>query len=113
MLRIYKLSNNGTIIVATDCLESADFMRVLPGAIIRYLEVAQKLDATREGIPEGAPIPSDLEHDMPQILESAFEILLKLRGYKSDSVGEQRLLFHGAGGTLPPVEEGKEFAEID
>ena len=113
MIRIYKVNDNGTVTVATDCLKAEDFECDLADVIIDY--IGQSCDV---GDPTGiepptaraSTWPDDLQHDLPQILSGAFAIMCKLRGYKADEVGEQRLLYSGH--ALPPVEEGRPFAEL-
>jgi hypothetical protein len=100
MIRIYKVSNDGTVTVVTDCLNADDFERDVADVIIDY--IGRSCDV-------GTMWPDDLAHDLPQILEGAFAIMCKLRGYKTDKVGEQRLFYSGR--ELPPVDESRPFAE--
>ena len=91
MIRIHKLSNNGEVVVVTDIADADRFMRDLAEAIEKY--VAFRADDESY---------SDLERDLAFIIPNAFEIVLKLKGYKTDKVNEQRML---CAGTLPAPEE--------
>ena len=106
MVKIWKISDNGQVTVATDCTNEDDFQRVLSDAIISYVQEAYPPTCSKDGHVLWA---TDLDHDMPQIISGAFSIWCKLRGYKADEVGEQRLLYSGH--CMPPVEENKPFIE--
>lgn len=106
MVRIWKISDNGTVTVATDCTTAEDFERLFSDALIEYVETAYPPGTTPDGSPGWA---HDLHHDMPQIIGGAFGILCKLRGYKADDIGEQRLLFSGH--AMPTVQEGMPCVE--
>ena len=109
MIRIYKVSDNGTVTVATDCLKAEDFERDIADVVIDYIGQSCDVGTADPPNPHGSTWPDDLQHDLPQILSGAFAIMCKLRGYKADEVGEQRLLYSGH--ALPSVEEGRPFAE--
>ena len=113
MIRIYKVSNNGTVTVATDCLKAEDFERDIADVVIDYIDKSCDVGnpiGIKQPTARVSTWPDDLQHDLPQILSGAFAIMCKLRGYKADEVGEQRLLYSGH--ALPPVEEGRPFAEL-
>jgi len=96
--------------VATDCLKAEDFERDIADVVIDYIGQSCDVGTSDPPNPHGSTWPDDLQHDLPQILSGAFAIMCKLRGYKADEVGEQRLLYSGH--ALPPVEEGRPFAEL-
>ena len=84
MIKIYKQDNNGQVGILTDCLDADLFISQLSEAIAMYMECRHK-DETY----------SDQERDLCWMLPNAFEIMLKLKGYKNEGVSEQRLLFKG------------------
>jgi len=92
MIRIYKQSNNGEVGVLTDCLDAEGFMSQLADAIAKYMAICDE-DETY----------CDQERDLQWLLPNAFEIMLKLKGYKNEGVSEQRLLF--AGDAMPAATE--------
>jgi hypothetical protein len=92
MIRIYKQDNNGQVGVLTDCLDAEKFMEQLSEAVAKYMDKVSKDDAY-----------SDQERDLAFLLPNAFEIMLKLKGYKNEGISEQRLLF--AGDTMPATTE--------
>lgn len=92
MIRIYKQSNNGEVGVLTDCLDAEKFMGQLAEAVAKYMALRAEDDTY-----------SDQERDLAWLLPNAFEIMLKLKGYKNEGVSEQRLLF--AGDTMPAATE--------
>jgi len=107
MIRIWKISDNGHITVATDCTTPESFEEMLSAAIIKYTEEAYPPTTTEDGL--DVDWGHDLHHDMPQIISGAFAILLKLKGYKTEGVGEERLLYSGH--AMPPVEESHPHIE--
>lgn len=93
MIRIYKQSNNGEVGVLTDCLDGDSFESQFADALVSYIHLRDE-DETY----------SDHERDCNWLIRNGFEILLKLRGYKSERISEQRMLF--AGDRFPsPTEE--------
>jgi hypothetical protein len=79
MVKLYKASNNGEMIVVTD-------VNTLPQFI------AELSDATLNAI---HALEGDEEHTLRGILANAFDVAFKLQGYKADKVIEKRLLTCG------------------
>ena len=84
MIKIYKQSNNGEVGVMTDCATDDSFVRELSSAIVKYIDKRNEDEKY-----------SDQERDMFWLLPNAFEIMLKLKGYKNEGLSEQRVLYKG------------------
>ena len=84
MIKIYKQSNNGEVGVMTNCIEARNFVDELSSAVVEYINKRNE----EEGY-------SDQERDMDFLLSNAFEIMLKLKGYKNEGLSEQRVLYKG------------------
>lgn len=84
MIRIYKQSNNGNVSIVTNCTSPEQFIGELATAMVNYVE--------KRGHVEDY---GDYEHDFTWLLTNGLEIAAKLKGYKADSVKEQRMLFAG------------------
>tara|TARA_R110000751_G_scaffold40814_2_gene96339 strand:+ start:560 stop:901 length:342 start_codon:yes stop_codon:yes gene_type:complete len=85
MLKLYKMDNNGEIVIQTDCLEKAAFVS----------ELAEALHRLAIHPTEGSDIVHNFEGS--SLMENAAELLLKIGGYKAERVYEQRLLTCGWG----------------
>jgi len=100
MVRIQKISNNGIVTVATDCVNADEFTGQVADATIKYIEATCDLG--------GPAWPADLGHDLPQIIEGTHEILSVLRCllFKARTRG----LLH-SGTELPKIEESYRCVE--
>lgn len=85
MLKLYKMDNNGEIVIQTDCLEKAEFVGELAEALRRLAIHEEEAD--------------DIVHNFEgsSLMVNAAELLLKIGGYKAERVHEQRLLTCGWG----------------
>lgn len=84
MIRIYKQNNNGNVTIVTNCTDPDQFIGQLATAMVTYVENRGSVEDY-----------GDYQHDFTWLLSNGFEIAAKLRGYKADSVKEQRMLFAG------------------
>ena len=79
MVKLYKSSNNGEMVVVTDNKSLNAFIPELSEAILHSLHALE----------------GDESHTLDSVLSNAFDIAFKLQGYKADNVMEKRLLTCG------------------
>lgn len=79
-VKVYRISNNGERIVETNAVNERDFIDAAVPAILNALA------ATR----------GDQEYTLMYVLPAIIDIACKLRGYKAESVQEQRVLLSGS-----------------
>lgn len=92
-------------VITTDATTEIEFISQLSEAIVsliaKHLDSGETLRSTleKDGTPdEKAGLGYALglaEHDIRHLLQNAFEITCKLRGYKADRVNEKRVIWCG------------------